>query len=387
MSGDPVTVSVVIPTHQRADMVSGAIASVLAQIEVDLEVIVVDDGSSDGTATVVCGLAQDTRVRYVWQANAGRSAARNRGLALARGRFVGFLDSDDQLEPGALAAHLKVHAEHPDLGMSVAGYVVVDEHGVAVDERLPWLTGGSLDLADWLFDCYGMPGSVLHRREWLERVGGFDAACEIAEDWDLYLRMASAGCPMAFVGRATCRYRQHDQNSIRDLKLRWRASRKVVERVFARAGLPSSVRALEQSALAWVDVVAARRGFLGGDHAFASARLEDALARDPALTSTHRRWTMEYLLAPEPGGKELHGANLRAIARALGATPREVRVARADSHMARFFVAAQRARWPAARRSLVFGLLSDPRWLLNRGVLKLGMRSLFGAARPSRGSL
>lgn len=383
MRPSPLSVSIVIPTHQRAERVTAAVASVLAQAAVDLEAIVVDDGSTDGTEAAIRAAFQDPRLRYVWQPNGGRSSARNHGLALARGPFVGFLDSDDQLEPGALVAHMAAFAANPDLGMTVAGYSVVDERGAVVDERLPWLTGGRLDLAGWLFDCYGMPGSVLHRRTWLDRVGGFDPDSEIAEDWDLYLRMAAAGCPIRFVDCLACRYRQHDGNSVHDVERRWRASRTVVERVFATSGLPTDVRGLERRALAWVELVAARRGLLGGAAEFATKRLDAAVAIDPELATTRRRPTLAFLISPEPGDATLEDTAVGHIARVLKASAREIRAARADAHMASFFQATQRARWPAARRSLASGLRMEPRWLLNRGVLRLGLKSLAAARRPS----
>lgn len=375
-------VSIVIPTYNRAGMVGDAVRSVLAQTVTDLEVIVIDDGSTDDTAAVVEQLAADERVRYVDQPNAGRSAARNRGLDLAQGQFVGFLDSDDLLEPWAIAAHLEVFDCEPNVGMTVAGYLVVD-HDAVVDERMPWLSAGSLDLAGWLFDCYGMPGSVLHRREWMERVDGFDVQLEMAEDWDLYLRLAAEGCPMRFVHRVVCRYRQHEANSVQNVERHWRASRFVVERVFERRELPADVLAQEKRALSWVDLVFARKGFRAGAMDLAIACLGDALSRDPEVAAMARHQWLAFLLAPWNGEKTLDRPAIREIARAMHAGPRDVRRARADAHMARFFRAAQLGRWPSVRQSLAAGLRMDPRWLFNRGVLKLGLMSLAAVAvRP-----
>src|ERR1700687_1956433 len=109
-------VSVVIPTYNRAGLLPAAVASLLAQTMSDLEVIVVDDGSTDDTAAAVQPFLTDSRVRYVTQTNQGRSAARNHGAQLAQADLLGFLDSDDVQLPGALEAHLCVLERNTQLG-------------------------------------------------------------------------------------------------------------------------------------------------------------------------------------------------------------------------------------------------------------------------------
>lgn len=116
-------VSVVIPLHNRAAHIGSAIRSVLAQSVQDLEIIVVDDGSTDGGGRQVLGF-DNNRIRYVFQANAGANAARNKGIDLARGQFVALLDSDDQMRAGHLERALKVLAEAPET--IVFARIVVD---------------------------------------------------------------------------------------------------------------------------------------------------------------------------------------------------------------------------------------------------------------------
>ena len=106
-------VSVIIPTYNRAEYVTHAIDSVLAQTYTDYEIIVVDDGSADNTKDVL--LPYMDRIRYIYQENAGLSAARNTGIKAAKGDWIAFLDSDDEWLPGKLAVQMRAVERHPQL--------------------------------------------------------------------------------------------------------------------------------------------------------------------------------------------------------------------------------------------------------------------------------
>ena len=105
-------ISVIIPTYQRREYVARAVRSVLVQTFSDFELIVIDDGSTDGTDEALTGL--DSRLRYQWQENGGPGAARNAGIALARGEIVAFLDSDNRWLPRHLAIVTDVLERHPE---------------------------------------------------------------------------------------------------------------------------------------------------------------------------------------------------------------------------------------------------------------------------------
>jgi len=111
MTGRPVAVSVLVPTYQRRDSVVQAVRSILAQSYRDFEVIVVDDGSTDGTGDAIAPLG----VRYLWQENRGVSAARNAGLRVARGRVIAFLDSDNTWYPDHLDVVVSALGLHPSV--------------------------------------------------------------------------------------------------------------------------------------------------------------------------------------------------------------------------------------------------------------------------------
>jgi len=184
-------ISAVITTFQRRVLVVGAIQSALAQTRPLDELIVVDDGSTDGTGEAIRREFGD-RVRYVWQHNAGVSAARNRGLAMARGQLLALLDSDDRWDADKTRLQSAWLEEHPGYGMVLSDVARVDGDGRPIDvlrRRAAIPEDG--DVLRWVLrDPVLVPASVMFRREVFESVGGFDAALATAEDLDFHLRVA-----------------------------------------------------------------------------------------------------------------------------------------------------------------------------------------------------
>ncbi len=190
-------VSVVIPTYNRRDSVREAIASAVAQSYPDVEVIVVDDGSDDGTAEVVREFQEFEVVQYVYQANRGVSAARNVGVARARGELIAFLDSDDVWQPDKLAYQVALFQEHSDVQICQTDEIWL-RNGVRVNpHQKHHKTGGDI-FARSLELCLVSPSAVMMRRALFERVGGFDETLPACEDYDLWLRI-TARMPVHFI--------------------------------------------------------------------------------------------------------------------------------------------------------------------------------------------
>lgn len=232
------TVSVIIPTYNRAGLIREAVESALAQVPQPLEVIVVDDGSTDDTAAVCATLPPP--VRYVRQENAGPAAARNRGLRAARGDVVAFLDSDDVWFPGKLRTQLDALASAPHAGWCVSNCEMVDtdspdadpldgfQHGFPVfaalrespdrffGRRLARLRfeSGGVEYDAFVGDAFGLlfygnfvfPSCAVLKREVVERVGLFDESFRGAEDNEFFHRVAAAS-PCVVVMQRLVRYR------------------------------------------------------------------------------------------------------------------------------------------------------------------------------------
>jgi GT2 family glycosyltransferase len=209
--------SVVIPAFNAAPTVRSAVGSTLSQTVPVLEVIVVDDGSTDDTADVVAAI-DDPRVRVVSQANGGPSAARNAGIAAARGEWVAFLDSDDLWLPryvetatAALTTASNPGFAYTDAYVFHAGRGQVKQ-GSAMDALDPPPPDRASFLAallrrNFVFTSATVPAAVL------SAVGGYDESLPLSEEYDLWLRILVAGFDPVWMGGRLAIYRMHPGQS------------------------------------------------------------------------------------------------------------------------------------------------------------------------------
>nr|WP_298122800.1 glycosyltransferase [uncultured Pseudoxanthomonas sp.] len=186
-----IEVSVIIPTYNRRDLLPRAIDSVLAQTRSIDEIIVVDDGSTDGTADMLQARYGE-RVKHVWQSNAGVSAARNHGLRLARGRYLALLDSDDEWLPEKTALQVAFLESRPDFGMVVCDVERIDGDYRHIDvfHRRDVIREDGWALRWLLHNPALIPASVMLRRQVVDQLGGFDETLRTAEDLEFHLRVA-----------------------------------------------------------------------------------------------------------------------------------------------------------------------------------------------------
>ncbi len=184
-------VAIVIPCYEQAHLLGEALASCLAQQPPPAEIVVVDDGSPDDVVGAVAAMGDAPSIRLVRRPNGGLSAARNTGLEASLSPYLVFLDADDRLCPGVLAAGLACLADWPRAAFVFGGYRNMDVAGHYW--RHPTLPRpGPAALADLLgVNAVGMHATVMYRRAPLEAAGGFDEALRSCEDWDVYLRLAA----------------------------------------------------------------------------------------------------------------------------------------------------------------------------------------------------
>ena len=188
-------VSVVIPTHDRRDFLLEAIESVQGQTYKSHEIIVVDDGSTDGTGQTIRERAPGVRV--IRQPHRGVSAARNRGIREARGDYIAFLDSDDLWLPRKLEMEMEVFLENPDALVCHTDEIWI-RRGVRVNPMNKHKKYGGWIYPRCLPLCIISPSAVILKREVFEVVGLFDETLPACEDYDLWLRV-TARFPVHYV--------------------------------------------------------------------------------------------------------------------------------------------------------------------------------------------
>ena len=230
-TGSAPLVSVIISAYNVAPFIHQAVQSVLAQTVSDLEVIVVDDGSTDETAEVVRSI-QDSRLRLLRTPNCGLPSAQNTGIEAARGEFVAFLDGDDFWSPNMLERHLQFHQQRLEADLVFSLSCVVDEHGRELGVMKPW-RGDQWSFAEILIENpIGNGSSVTIRRAALDQAGPFDESLRAGNDLDMWLRLSRLR-----PGNVVClpevlvRYRRRPGQLTRN----WRRMRDAYERVLEKA--------------------------------------------------------------------------------------------------------------------------------------------------------
>lgn len=198
----------IIPCFNHGQFVGHAVSSCLAQEGVDVQVVVVDDGSTDGTTPAACDACASERVRVVHQANAGLSAARNAGAALASTTYIAFLDADDYLDP--TFAHKLIAA------LEASGPEVSHAY---CQETLTELGTGTWRVPEWdpllLLITNLHPVTCVIRREVFERAGAFDASMNLGyEDWELWVRLSARGHRGARVAEPLFFWRRHSHTTM-----------------------------------------------------------------------------------------------------------------------------------------------------------------------------
>jgi len=238
-------VSVIIPSYNSARYLGDAIDSVLNQGFSDLEVLVVDDGSTDGTATVLSRYGGP--VRCIRQANSGVANARNRGIEESRGRYVAFLDADDTWLGHKLDVQLAAMRENPSYRACYSAFTVVGPDMKPLRSIHSRRQRTALEDLLHLGNVIGSICTVVCERELFEAAGAFDPSLSQCADWDMWVRLAAL-TEFLYLDVELATYRQHHANMSRNAALLERDSLRVLDKGFAMTRTIEGARAHRRAA-------------------------------------------------------------------------------------------------------------------------------------------
>lgn len=281
-------ISVITPCYNASASLAKTIESVLAQTMTDYEMVLLDDGSTDDTAEIIASY-HDPRLRYVYQENAGPSAARNHAVALARGEYIAFLDSDDIALPHRLASQAALLDAHPEITVVGSGYTWIDENDQPIHWRHSWESRPDIgELRTWLFDCPFVPSATMLRRAAYEEAGGFDRDLHGGEDWNFWMRLYLGGHRMMWhqgADRVVCLYRVRRDSLSNDAGIMSRDCPEALSRVLLDPRFPPELLPDGQKALALRHVDGAKRLYSSQEWERGRLVLETAIRLDPSLVA------------------------------------------------------------------------------------------------------
>lgn len=318
VSGRDPRFSIVVAAYNAEATVGATLESALRQTVEDFEVVVVDDGSTDGTAAVLRSFGRDPRVRVVSQENRGLAGARNSGLRVARAPFVSLLDADDVWLPSYLDGIAASFEERPDVDVVYPRAWVLDELSRRIERReASWQAAPPAELpadprellVELLRRNFMFYGATI-RREALQTVGGFDERLRAAEDYDLWLRLAATGHRFARTPGIHVVYRRRPGSLSHDRTLMVSSVRSVFASIACSPGLDRQAQELALARLADLDRLA-------GELAAPSLamRLRDALGGVRARAGLAKRRVLPgltYLRIP-PAAVTAAFPDLRAL--------------------------------------------------------------------------
>lgn len=279
----PPSISVIIPCHNHARFLGDAVESVLSQNAGEIEVIIVDDGSTDTSAHVAARYTP--RVQYIWQANSGPAIARNTGLRIARGEYVSFLDADDRWIPG-FAREMKHVISSSGVDVVGCGWRYIDEQGNLIGEpvRIP---PGLVTASDLVLQNRFVVHAALSRREMALRIGGFGINLPLtssAEDWHFWIRMALGGAKMITIAKPLVEYRLlAESRSHRDPSGRLRSLSAVLDAIFQLPDLPIEIAVLKNQAYGLCHAYAGAGCYATDDRIVGQMALRRAVQIYPAV--------------------------------------------------------------------------------------------------------
>lgn len=391
-------VTVVIPVYNGEATIVRAVESVLAQTYRSIEIIVIDDGSTDGTAQVLQPYL--SRIRYVYQENQERSAARNHGLRLAEGEYIAFLDADDGWLPEKVAVQIKVFAQYPSAGLVSVGRKSLPEG------QLGKLTGSSVPQDDYKIrqvsfaelvcrNWVGSPSQVMVRQEVLQRVGGFDINLHQGDDWELWCRIAIYREVVVVLSSLTY-YQLPSEGEVVRLIRRNACTeyQYIVEKLFGLFPIQQDFDELQNRAKGRVFLQCALMACADDDLINGEKWLTEAVSESPDLfvspLNDLKMWLIEYAKAlgrqPVPVKQMLAFVDkFQAMVSVdlLEDLMGDFHILRGELCASRLFTAYSFQDWREIKWAGWYALRYCPAWGLNFGFLSIWLRSFMYGFRKS----
>ena len=298
-------VSIVIPTRNYADYVGQAIRSGVRQGYQPIEIIVVDDGSTDDTPAVLREF--EGAIQVVRLGGLGVSAARNAGLARARGEYVVFLDADDLLVPGGLAAQVAQFDCRPDVDAVLGEWYTYDVQAGTISRNHSSLKDDDVLSHLLASNIVVSPSAMMLRRAAVSTLGGFDTSFSFTADWEMWLRLAQRGCRFARVTTPVATYRIHGRSMTSNLERAIRDVTALLDRCFSDPAFSEARREVEPRSRFGTMMYLAELCLWHGDDQRGGECLRQALVWSPQAIDTldfYRRQAEAISRAGRLGGGE-----------------------------------------------------------------------------------
>ncbi|MEM7332460.1 MAG: glycosyltransferase [Chloroflexota bacterium] len=373
-------ISVIIPTYNRAQLTATAVQSVLDQTFEDFELIVIDDGSTDNTEETMASFT-DPRLVYIKQENGGVAAACNTGLAKAKGKWISFLDSDDQYLPRKFEIQLAAVADEPEAGVVYGRY-----YGTTTLREEKTITGRCFHpypLADLLIGPIFHKSTTMMRRDLLETVGYFDPQFWVGEEWELNLRMAMTKCKFICVYEPVSIIQIQEVSLSRDIHKHESNGRIALDKTFNNPNFPKEFEYMKSFAYAAHQLRVAASAYISDEPELGREPLSRAIEKEPALLSEKRDFLITKFFNYVQGvSLEDPSVTLKKISQNLPNNPKLrsflIRELWGRYHLNKAFNAVREHRPRDCRQHAIKAISHNPTYIKNRGLVSIYFRSFLG---------
>lgn len=308
---NPPRVSVVIPTYNQADYLAEAVQSVLDQTLRDLEVIVINDASTDHTHDVM-GQYDDHRVKYlVHEQNRYASAARNTGINVATGELLAFLDADDLMHQEKLQTHVAILEKDPEIGLTYNSRIKINESGLPISIEV---APNVVTLSDLITGYPFSPSDIVMRRDWALRVGLFDESFVFSgEDPDFQIRLALSGCKMVGLNKVLNYRRIHTERIYKNLMGAMNDQVRALQNGFVDPRCPPEVLALQEVSLAKIYLIGSNHAFFQNETSLGQNLIRKTIRFDPSFLNIEAAKLRDYFISSSIRDGGDHEASLRRV--------------------------------------------------------------------------